>query len=499
MNSQTARRPESSRTTRPAKGKAKRYNRQTAHVEARRDGKPLIFGWGGHLSRTEKTQLQRRAVWATTIIVAFVIVAVVVGFWVNLNIIVPGLPITSVNGQQVSQSDYRKLVALKAQLEDNKIYGVNGLVAQRDKLQKEAAAQQAIVTKEVQQIDALNKQLQTLPASQTAQRTNIEVQLAQARAASNNAQTQYATFNGQYQEMLTNTVPNEQQLYDQPQIGNDSADWLQDDIFIRNWLANQSSSVQNQVNPSASAVNKAIADLTANLPVGMTYAKFLSNDNVSDADVHAMMALVLRRQNMQTYLASQITSPAYQVSIREMTIDTQAHAAAILKQLQGGADFATLARQKSTDTATNTQGGYVGWLIRGQYAREYASSGSGLIDNWIFNPARTVNELSPVMSENGSFHIIQILGIDPSRAVDSATLQAAQSNALTTWLLSQKAMPGVKITSINQTMLLDANNMPAGLPSSAPSQQVPGSSSNPTGAGSLPGGSSTLPGAVATP
>lgn len=493
MNSQTARRPDNSRTTRPAKSKAKRYNRQTAHVEARRDGKPLAFGWGGHLSRTEKTQLQRRAIWATTIIVAFVIVAVIIGFWVDLNIIVPGLPITSVNGQQVSQSDYRKLVALKAQLEDNKIYGVNGLIAQRDKLQKDAATQQAIVNKEVQQIDTLNKQLQSLPASQTAQRTNIEVQLAQARAASNTAQTQYATFNGQYQEMLTNTVPNEQQLYDQPQIGNDSANWLQDDIFIRNWLANQSSSIQNQVNPSASAVSKAIADFTANLPTGMTYTKFLSNDNVSDADVHAMMTLVLRRQNMQSYLASQITSPAYQVSVRAMTIDTQAHAAAILKQLQGGADFATLAKQKSTDTATNTKGGYIGWLIRGQYAQQEANNGSGLIDNWIFNPARTVNELSPVLSENGSFHIIQILAIDPSRAVDATTLQAAQSNALTAWLLSQKAMPGVKVTSIDQTMLLDANNMPAGLPSSAPNQQVPGSSSNPTGS------SSGLPGAVATP
>ena len=121
MNSQTARRPDNQRSTRTTK--TKKYVRQTAHVEARRDGKPLIFGWGGHLSRSEKIQLQRRAIWFTTAIVGVLIVAVVVFFWPNINVITPNLPITTVNGQGIPQSDFRKMVAVKAQIQLNAING----------------------------------------------------------------------------------------------------------------------------------------------------------------------------------------------------------------------------------------------------------------------------------------------------------------------------------------------------------------------------------------
>src|SRR2546423_1311061 len=58
MNTKTVRRPDQRRP-----GRSKKYVKQTAHVEARRDGKPLIFGWGGHLSRSEKLRIQQRVIW----------------------------------------------------------------------------------------------------------------------------------------------------------------------------------------------------------------------------------------------------------------------------------------------------------------------------------------------------------------------------------------------------------------------------------------------------
>jgi hypothetical protein len=135
MNSQTTRRPETKRPARPPQ--AKRYTRQTAHhVATRRDGKPLIFGWGGHLSRKEKDTIQRRAVWVTISIFVVAILVIFATFWINYNIIIPNQPITSVNGQNIPQSDYHKLVALKGQIEDNTIDGKNGLNAQANTLNK---------------------------------------------------------------------------------------------------------------------------------------------------------------------------------------------------------------------------------------------------------------------------------------------------------------------------------------------------------------------------
>src|SRR5919205_813498 len=165
MNSQTARPPrrtEGQRSTRAVKNK--KYVKQTAHVEARRDGQPLIFGWGGHLSRSEKARIQRRAIWATTVAIAVLIVAVIVGFWVNMNVIIPSLPITTVNGHPIPQSDYRKLLALKTQQELNKLNGPHGLSAQRDALQKQMDADQQIIQETTKQIGPLTQQLQKVPA-----------------------------------------------------------------------------------------------------------------------------------------------------------------------------------------------------------------------------------------------------------------------------------------------------------------------------------------------
>ena len=477
MNSQTARRPDTKRPTRPAK--ANKYTRQTARVEARRDGKPLIFGWGGHLSRSEKIVLQRRAIWSITTAIAVLIVAVIIGFWVNVNIIAPAQPITSVNGHGIPQADFRKLLAVKAQLELNKIQGAHGLFSQRDALNKQVTAQQADVTAVTQQVTTLTTQIKTLPAG--TQRSNAEAQLAGLKQKLTNSQAVATTLSTQYSDMTKNTIPLEQQLYTQPQQTSESATWLQDDEIIREWLATQNSSINAQINPGSSAVDKAVKDFSANFPVGTTYQKFLSSNNVSDNDVRAALTLNLRRTNMQTYVTSLVVSPTYQVLARGITASTTNDANNLLKQLKAGADFGKLAKAKSVDTVTNTKGGDFGWLARGQFVQNYAANTSGTIENWIFDPSRQLNELSPVLSENGSFHIIQILGIDPSRVVDSTTLKSLKDNALNNWLMSKRA--NAKVTPVDQTMISDTSIIPPGLPASAPSQSVPGTTPGaPTGA-----------------
>src|SRR5438128_2400206 len=152
MSSQTARRPQDQRPTRSSNNKAKKYIKQTARFEGKRDGTPLIFGWGTHLSHSQKVQIQRRATWITTISIALLIVVVLVGFWININIITPGLPITSVNGHQIPQSLYRKMVAFRAELAQNQLYGPHGFTAERDSLRKQIAVEQKSIDDTTHQI-----------------------------------------------------------------------------------------------------------------------------------------------------------------------------------------------------------------------------------------------------------------------------------------------------------------------------------------------------------
>ena len=463
MTSQTARRPGQQRSSRT--NKTKKYVRQTAHVEARRDGRPLIFGWGGHLSHSEKNLIKRRAIWATFIAFAVLIVFVFVAFWVNINVITPNLAITSVNGQNITQADYRKMLAVKTQLELNKLNGPNGLNAQSGKLNNQSTTEKQKVTNLTNQVNNLTKQVNAAPAG-SSQKANLQKQLDTAKSQLTTAQNQYNSTQSQYQTIQT-TISNEQQLFTQSQYGTDSANWLQDNILIVNWL-NTHSDARTKVEPSGSSINSAVNDLKANLPKGTSYSSFLNNDHLSDNDVRAMLTVIQRRTNMQNYLAAQIKSPAYQVEARAITLSTQQDAQSVLTQLQHGANFATLAKQKSVDQNTKNQGGDLGWLAQGQYTDKYASNVSAVVDNWLFAPGRKVNQLSPILQENGTWHIVQITAIDPSRAIAKSTLQSLQSNALTAWLLSQKVLPGTKITSVNQTMLTDSNNMPPGLPAGAP-------------------------------
>ncbi len=486
MNSQTerpVRRPDNQRSARS--NKSKRYSKQTARVEARHDGKPLIFGWGKHLSHNEKVKIQRRATWTIAGLIGLLLVGIIVGFWINLNIIVPGLPITSVNGHTIPQSQYRKMVAVKTQLEMNKLYGPHGLTAQSKNLENLDAAQLAIINNIAKQVDSLNQQIRALPPGSSQKRSDLENQLKAAQNQLSAPEAKHQNLSQLINYLNQNTIPLEKQVFTQAQVSSDSVTWLQDDELIREWLITQSTAIQNKVNPLPADINSALNDLKANIPSSSSYSNFLSQMNISNDDVIAMLTVTVRRDKMQNYLASQLVSPAYQVLARAMTLDTKAKADQVLQQLKHGGDFGKIAKKMSQDASTASSGGSLGWLARGQYAQ---NQNGAIVENWLFDPSRTLDEISPVLKENGSFHIVQILGIDPARVIDPATLKTLTDNALSNWLLEQKSVSTTQITPVDQNKLLDPLNLPptSVLPAGAPSS--PGGIPGAPGPGGLPGG-----------
>jgi PPIC-type PPIASE domain len=495
MSTQTqrpARKPTGGRSAR----NSRRYTKQTAHVEARRDGKPLIFGWGKHLSHTEKVRMQRRGIWGMAILVVLVLAGVIVGAWINLNIIIPGLAITSVNGHAIPQSEYREMVAVKTQVVLNELYGPDGLNPKVTSLQKQDAQVTATINSTNTTISNLNKQIKNLP-SNSSQLPGLQTQLKTAQTTLSNAQSQDSSLQSQINDLKNTQIPIVEQGFTQSQIGNDSVHWLQDDELIREWLTTQSPAVQNKINPTANQVNSAFNTLKRQMPTTNGYNTMLSSMGVSDSNVLSMLTIIERRDNLQNYLKPQLKSPSYQVLARQMTLPTQAKANQMLQDLQKGQDFGKLAKANSSDSNTASKGGDLGWITRYQYIDDAGSiNGPAAIDNWLFDPSRKLNEISPVIYAGGSYYIVQLLNVDPSRSVDSTLLQSLQSNALVNWLQERGGngipLPGQNITSPDQNMLTDARNMPQNniLPSSAPALATP----TPTVASSTP-----TPAATSTP
>ncbi|USB32460.1 peptidyl-prolyl cis-trans isomerase [Paenibacillus sp. YPG26] len=99
-----------------------------------------------------------------------------------------------------------------------------------------------------------------------------------------------------------------------------------------------------------------------------------------------------------------------QVRVSSITVATQAEADAILKQLKGGSDFAALAKEKSTDTATKSKGGDLGFFAKGQQDPAVVEAAFKL----------KKDELSGVVKSEAGF---QILKLTDRKEAHTATLE----------------------------------------------------------------------------
>lgn len=106
-------------------------------------------------------------------------------------------------------------------------------------------------------------------------------------------------------------------------------------------------------------------------------------------------------------LCSAVAGPAGQVTVRVIVVDAD-EAAGILQQLKAGADFAALARQKSTD-ATAVDGGLLGQVDPAMLRPELRDALQGM------RPA----DLSRVVKLPSGYAILQIVAEPDSASIDS--------------------------------------------------------------------------------
>ncbi len=91
--------------------------------------------------------------------------------------------------------------------------------------------------------------------------------------------------------------------------------------------------------------------------------------------------------------------PREEVKARHILVATEAEAKAVIEQLKKGADFATLAKEKSTDPAAKTSGGDLGWFTKDQMVPEFAAAAFKLKKDEITE--------TPVKTQFG-WHVIKV-------------------------------------------------------------------------------------------
>ncbi|MGZ3637290.1 MAG: peptidylprolyl isomerase [Ktedonobacterales bacterium] len=428
MSNQTLQPPTSKRRVRSSNnaktGSARRPNKR---YEGRRDGKPLIFGWGRHLTKLQKQRIQHRAAYAFSGVVIVAIIGVFIFGVIQQNVLIPNQAIVTINGVNVPQDTYRRLFAYNAQVEWNTL---QHMIKQQNDIKP-------------------------------------KVQAGDQDAVAQNA-------------LLTTQIQTEEANYQQAALSQKTIDQLVENQLIQQGATRFAKQVPStKFEPTNADVAKDFAAFKAAFPANEKYSDFLQKNNLTDDDVRNAIKISSRRTFMQTYLASLLVSPTRQAHVRHIETNTLADAKKVYDALvkdPSAANWNKLAKESSLDPNTKNTGGDMGWLVHG--------TGDSALDNWAYTPGRKPNELSqPFKDSNGTFQVAEVVEFDNSRAVDATQLKDAQNNALDHWLSGQRADTSNHISTPVQDMLTATRNLPVlpDLNAVLPNEGTPQPSGLPTG------------------
>ena len=121
---------------------------------------------------------------------------------------------------------------------------------------------------------------------------------------------------------------------------------------------------------------------------------------------------------------------APQVRAAHILLPTREEAeAARARVTEGGEDFATVARELSTDESTAANGGELGWFTREEMVAPFAEAAFALEPGAISEPVET---------EFG-WHVIQVEERDPDRPLTDSQINRLQQTAEERWLAEERA------------------------------------------------------------
>ena len=165
--------------------------------------------------------------------------------------------------------------------------------------------------------------------------------------------------------------------------------------------------------------------------------KALEQVGLTEQDERKQLARGTLREKVQPAVGEErVPANQEQVHARQIVVASEDQAREVLGQLQGGADFADLAQQVSTESATKAKGGDLGWFPRGVNPKT--------IEDTAF--ALQPGQLSDVVAAADGSHVIQVLEREANRPVEPDQLTTLRSQAFTTWLAEKRATSDVRIS-----------------------------------------------------
>jgi hypothetical protein len=331
--------------------------------------RPLLFNFDPTLSSVERGRRQTQWVILGTI-VTVVLIALVggIGFYINA-IRQPSAPVAIVNGEPIRHDTWQHYQAL--------------LTAE---LQGEGAQLQA-----------------------NAPPPGDSAALAQQQTELNALQQQLSSVGDQAANDLINA-----------QIIADAIPALE-----------KSGAPANQIVPTSAQVDTALDQEKKLIGVNTAsqYQQALSSIGLSDAQLRAILTTRLEQDNITNYLSKDLQTVQPQVKARVMTFGDASKAAAALKALRDGQQWADVDAQYQKDAAAKETSRDVAWTPKGLE--------DSVFDQFAFSAQPF--QISDVLSDTGNSEIIQVMDVGPARPLSADQISQIKSKTYSDWLAKQTA------------------------------------------------------------
>ncbi len=152
--------------------------------------------------------------------------------------------------------------------------------------------------------------------------------------------------------------------------------------------------------------------------------------DLSDKEYREMgEAALLGRWAREGFVRS-VPAAADQVWIRQILVGAREDADKVVERLDAGEDFAAVAKEVSSDTATKDAGGEKGWVAKEELDTSYASK--------VF--ALEVGQWSEPLQAQGGFYIIKVEDKQAGRPLEETQRTTIGGNYFSDWLAEQRTL-----------------------------------------------------------
>lgn len=155
----------------------------------------------------------------------------------------------------------------------------------------------------------------------------------------------------------------------------------------------------------------------------------LANSGLTEEQYREMVRVTVLQLKVSDQFQAELPATAESVHYRHIIVDAQTVADDLRTQIEGGADFAQLAKEKSLDTQATTDGGDKGWAPKGVFPAE--------CEETVF--ALEVGKLATCPLRSTLFVVYQVTETQSDRPIDEVNRPALTEKAVLDWLVEKQA------------------------------------------------------------